>query len=381
MVYDYERIGSSWSKEELRQNLDRSLWRYLPLLPVQEAPADHSIQVGGTPLISSKQIAAEYDLASFCIKDDTRHPSGSLKDRASEVGIQHAEELGRNTLVVASTGNAAASLAAMAAYYGKKAVILAPVSAPLAKLTQILQHGAILCPVNGSYGEAFDLSLTVAEEYGWYSRSTGINPVLSEGKKTAALEIAEQMEWQVPDRVFVPVGDGCIIGGVYKGFYDLLELGWTERIPRIVAVQAEGSAAVVNAIRSNGEIAAVQPKTIADSISVNLPRDGRKAIRAVKESGGFGITVSDGEILDAQKSLSETTGIFAEPAAAAAFAGFLKACKTGEIQRGERIVVLITGTGLKDIPAAQKNIHIPEAIDPNITAFQEYFESIRQRAG
>lgn len=378
VIYNYNWIRAHWSRQKLTNDRDDSLWRYLPLLPVKTAPENHSIQVGGTPLISFPKIALDYDLNNFYIKDDTRNPSGSLKDRATEIGIQHASELGKDTLVTASTGNAAASLSALSAFYGKKAVILAPASVPKAKLTQILQHGAHLYLIDGSYDEAFDLSIKVAEEFGWYLRSTGINPIMSEGKKTVALEMAEQLDWQVPDKVFVPVGDGCIIGGVYKGFYDLKQLGWTDQIPKLIAVQAEGSAAIVNTLENNGEIKPVSSNTLADSISVDFPRDGLKALRAVNESSGFGIKIPDDEILKAQLLLSKLTGIFAEPAAAAAFGGFLKAHKSGKIETGESVVVLITGTGLKDIPTAQKHIKIPEAIDPNIAVFREYFGSMLQ---
>ncbi|MCH8070258.1 MAG: threonine synthase [Candidatus Marinimicrobia bacterium] len=371
VIYNYDWIRAHWSKQELTNDRDDSLWRYLPLLPVKTAPENHSIRVGGTPLISFPKIALDYDLNNFYIKDDMRNPSGSLKDRATEIGIQHASELGKDTLVAASTGNAAASLSALSAFYGKKAVILAPASTPKAKLTQILQHGAHLYLIDGSYDEAFDLSIKVAKEFGWYLRSTGINPIMSEGKKTVALEISEQLDWQVPDKVFVPVGDGCIIGGIYKGFYDLKQLDWIDKIPKLIALQAEGSAAIVNALENNGEIKLVSSNTLADSISVDFPRDGLKALRAVNESGGFGIKITDDEILKAQLLLSKTTGIFAEPAAAAAFGGFLKAHKSGKIETGESVIVLITGTGLKDVPSAQKQIKMPEAISPDFSLFRD----------
>ncbi|MFH1852467.1 MAG: threonine synthase [Candidatus Neomarinimicrobiota bacterium] len=374
-VYNYDVIGRHWDRPRLAGTRDRSLWRYAPLLPVIEPLAGCSIQVGGTPLVAVPRLADEIGITNLWIKDDTRNPSGSLKDRASEVGLCHAAEAGLETLVTASTGNAAASLAALAAYHGRQAVILAPADAPPAKLTQILQYGATLCPVDGSYDDAFDLATVVAGHFGWYLRSTGINPVMSEGKKTVALEIAEQLDWQVPDFIFVPVGDGCIIGGVFKGFFDLLQLGWIDRLPRIVAVQAEGSAAIVRALEANSEIVAVAANTVADSIAVDLPRDGLKALRAVRESDGFGIVVSDEAILQAQKKLAETTGIFVEPAAAAAFAGLLRAREGDLIKSGESAVVLATGSGLKDIAAAQRILSIPAAIRPDIESFVQFIET------
>lgn len=370
--YDYEKLKTEWSKEKLAGDPEKSIWRYFPLLPVEFKPADTSLQVGGTPLVSSTKLAKKLDLRQIFLKDDTRNPSGSLKDRATELSIQHAEEQNLNILLAASTGNAAASLACLAACHGKQAVILAPASTPRAKLIQIIQYGAKLYPVAGNYDDAFELSLEIEKKYGWYLRSTGINPVLSEGKKTAALELAEQLDWNLPDQVFVPVGDGCIIGGIYKGFYDLYRLGWIKKLPKLVAVQAEGSNAIVKGLE-RGIITAVEASTAADSISVNYPRDGEKALRAVKKTGGYGISVSDEEILEAQHILAQTTGIFAEPAAAAAAAGLIKARSLDLVNSSESIALIITGHGLKDINAAGKSITIPPAGRRDLKAFSLYW--------
>ncbi len=374
ILFKYEEIRDSWSKADLRAEADSSIWRYHNLLPVESVPKDRSICVGNTPLVKSESLASSYNLKDIWIKDDTRNPSGSLKDRASEVGIQHAIENGFELIVAASTGNAAASLAALTAFYGKKALILVPADAPIAKLTQILQYGATLCRVDGSYDDAFDLSLEISEKYGWYSRSTGINPILSEGKKTVALEIAEQLEWNTPDYVFVPVGDGCIIGGVHKGFYDLHRLGWIDKIPKIIAVQSDKSSAIVDALESNRAIEPVEATTIADSISVSRPRDALKALRAVRESSGFGIKVSDEEILAAQKILASSTGIFSEPAGAASLAGLMKASRTGLIDSADSAVILATGSGLKDIKSAQKLVSAEDPIPPNLGSFESFIK-------
>ncbi len=368
--YDYKTLSKEWGPALLSTNHEPSLWRYAPLLPVKHPPKIAGIHVGGTPLIKVPESALDR-VPHLYLKDDTRNPSASLKDRATAIGLQHALELGNKVIVAASTGNAAASLSALSAYYGLKAVILAPATAPVAKLTQILQYGATLIPVDGTYDDAFDLSLQTAERFGWYSRSTGINPVLAEGKKTAALEIAEQLKWQVPDLIFVPTGDGCILAGVYKGFYDLVQLGWIERIPRLVAVQAEHSDAVIRAWESDGTIKPVKAQTVADSISVSLPRDGVKAVRALKASRGFGIRVSDDEILTGQQKLAAGTGVFAEPAAAAAYAGYHKALTQNLIQRDQSAVLLITGSGLKDIAAAGEKIVLPKPVSPTIGAVQQ----------
>ena len=373
VLYNYDFIREIWSIDDLKQFPYQSLWRYHPLLPVNNPPENLSMQSGGTPLLSFPNIKTEVGKINLYVKDDTRNPSGSLKDRATEVGIRHADELGKNTIVAASTGNAAASLAALAAFYKKKAVILAPASAPPAKLTQILQYGAVLYPVDGTYDDAFDLSMHVSKANDWYSRSTGINPVLAEGKKTVGLEIAEQLNWQVPDKIFVPTGDGCIIAGIYKAFYDLTQLGWISKLPELIAVQAAGSAALVNALDSGKPMVAVQSKTIADSISVDMPRDGDKALRAVQKTNGYGITVTDEEILVAQHRLAKNTGIFAEPAAAASFAGFSKSMQIGKIKDGESVVILASGTGLKDIPAAQNKIEIPKPQPKSLDGFLSFY--------
>ncbi len=377
--YDYDLIREIWTVDDLKQFPYQSLWRYHPLLPVENPPENLSMQSGGTPLLSFPGLLTDIGKINLYVKDDTRNPSGSLKDRATEVGIRHADELGKDTIVAASTGNAAASLAALAAFYEKKAVILTPATAPPAKLTQILQYGAILYPVDGTYDDAFDLSMLVAEANGWYSRNTGINPVLAEGKKTVGLEIAEQLNWQVPNKIFVPTGDGCIIAGVYKAFLDLVRLGWISKLPQLIAVQAEGSPAIVNALDSGKSIVPVKSNTVADSISVDQPRDGEKAILAVQKTKGYGIAVSDDEILVAQHRLSRNTGIFTEPAAAASFAGFLKSMKRGLIRAGESIVILASGTGLKDIPAAQEKITIPKAQPATLEGFLTFYNKSNKK--
>jgi threonine synthase len=376
-IYDYDLIAASCGPLSLNKDHEASIWRYLPLLPVKAAPENKSLRIGGTPLVDFPHLARQMKLGRFQIKDDTRNPSGSLKDRASELAIQHARELGKQTIIAASTGNAGSSLAALTAYHGMDSIILAPATAPIAKLTQILQYGAQLVPVDANYDAAFDLAFEWAQKNEAYCRNTGVNPILAEGKKTVALEIAEQNDWNVPDHIFVPVGDGCIISGVYKGFFDLLSLKWIDCMPAIHAVQAKGSAAIVDSLAQGGDIAPVSANTLADSISVDQPRDGDKARRAIIQSGGRGFKVSDDEILEAQKLLSETTGIFAEPAAAAAYAGFLQASGAGVFDKGDHVVVLVTGSGLKDTASAQKMLRPVEAIAATLADVEKYLEKLQ----
>ncbi len=211
--------------------------------------------------------------------------------------------------------------------------------------------GATVFSVQGSYDDAFDMCIEACDTFGWYNRNTGYNPYLVEGKKTVGLEIAEQLHWQVPDTVLVPTGDGCIISGVYRGFEDFYRLGMIERMPRLIAVQAEGSPAIVRALEGDGIVRPYPADTIADGISVGLPRNGAMAVRHIRSSGGFGVTVSDEEILAAEKALAIRTGVFAEPSGAACYAGLLRLLEEGKIARDERVVLLVTGSGLKSIDA------------------------------
>jgi len=372
--YDYPYINSCWNKMELHADQDPSMWRYLPILPVHEKPVRAGMLVGGTPLIEYADLARSYSLEKLWIKDDSRLPSASLKDRASELAIQHAGELGFETLIAASTGNAGASLACLAAYHGNRAIIVAPADAPAAKLVQIRQYGAQLLAVRDNYDRAFDLAFELSKRKGLYCRNTGINPVLVEGKKTVALEMAEQLDWEPPDYVLVSVGDGCIISGVYRGFHDLSKLGWIDRIPKLVAVKAEGSAAVVNRLDYEGDLRAVEANTVADSISVNLPRDGEKARQSIQDSKGFGIVVSDLEILEAQRELAENFGLFVEPAAAAVLAGLENASRQNLIPEESRVILLVTGSGLKDIPQAQQSLPPMKSLAADIEILEQVLE-------
>ncbi|HEY2981054.1 MAG TPA: pyridoxal-phosphate dependent enzyme, partial [Anaerolineales bacterium] len=328
------------------------------------------------------------------LKDESRNPTASFKDRASAVVVTRAHEIaGADSrppvLVTASTGNAGAALAGMAAAVGQQAVILVPRSAPPAKVAQLLIYGARVILIDGSYDDAFELSVQAAQEFGWYCRNTGYNPFTAEGKKTAAFEIWEwwvqvHSDWHdqigeaadhSPLVVFVSVGDGNIISGIHKGLKDLLALGWIKRMPRLIGVQAEGSASVYNAFTAGGEtIAPVNAQTLADSISVNLPRDGVRAVRAARETNGTYIAVSDAEILRAVADLGRI-GIFAEPAGAAAYAGLVKAAASGAVRGDDPVLVLNTGSGLKDIRAALQSVESSaqgEApiIEPTLQALQ-----------
>jgi len=371
VVYDYDLIGTRLTKEELADNHDYSIWRYAPLLPVEEDSPRPPLQIGWTPLYHVERLGEKLGLPHLYLKDDGRNPTASFKDRASAVGVVKALELGYKTITCASTGNAASSLAGLAASVGLNSVIFVPERAPQAKVAQLLIFGARVIMIRGTYDQAFDLCLEATREYPWYSRNTAYNPYLSEGKKTAALELCEQLDWQAPDRIFVSVGDGCIIGGLWKGLKDLLALGFIDRLPRLVGVQAEGSAPLVRAWEEGSEeIVPLVPDTLADSISVGQPRDRVKALRAVRETGGQYVAVSDEEILEAMRLLGREAAVFAEPAGAAGFAGLAKLVARGEIDPEERIVVLVTGNGLKDVDSAIRATGQPELTEPSMAALR-----------
>ncbi|HNS50377.1 MAG TPA: threonine synthase [Anaerolineae bacterium] len=392
VLYDYRRIARRASPARLAASRDSSMWRYLPLLPVDGPQATALVTgtllgtVGWTPLLPAPRLAARLGLRSLWVKDDGRQPTASLKDRASAVAVAKARELRRSTVTTASTGNAAAALAGLCAAVGQPNVIFVPHSAPPAKIAQLLAYGAQVLLVDGTYDDAFELCLRAAPEFGWYSRSTGYNPYMSEGKKTVSYEICEQLAgkpgaWAAPDVVVVPVGDGCIIGGVYKGFVDLLALGWIDRMPRLVGVQAEGSSPLVEAWERGLEgwqMVPVPAHSLADSIVSALPRDRIKALRAVRDSGGAFLRVSDEEILAAIPALAQGCGVFAEPAAAAAFAGLVRAVERGLVRSADRTVLLATGSGLKDVASAARAVGGATLVEPTLEAVRSALNSSSQ---
>lgn len=346
--------------------------RWHALLPLAGPELLPPLPVGPTPLHRPARLAEALGLPGLVLKDDTGLPTGSLKDRASSVVVGKAHELGRDTITTASTGNAAVALSAMAASVGLRAVILVPQTAPLAKRTQMLVFGAAVVPVEGTYDDAYALSLEATRAFGWYNRSTAYNPYTVDGKKTVAFELWEQLGRRAPDAVVVPTGDGVILAGVHKGFSDLRALGLVDRLPRLYAAQAAGSAAIVRALaRTDGEVPGhVAARTIADSICVSVPAAGRWAVRALRETGGGGLVVSDDEITQAIGLLGRTAGIFAEPAAAAALAGVQRAVREGLVRSGETVAALITGNGLKDVAAGGRAVTMPEPIAPTLDALR-----------
>ncbi len=381
VVMDADRISRYFSVHNVISDPEPSIWRYTLIMPVPD-PANRGTTlrvVGWTPVYSPKMLSKDLNLEQLWIKDESRNPSASFKDRASALVVARAREIKAEVVITASTGNAGAALAGMAAAVGQKAVILAPKTAPPAKVAQLLVYGAQVVLVDGNYDQAFDLSIETAHEFGWYCRNTGYNPFTAEGKKTAAFEIWEQVwlnheEFKKPLCIFVSVGDGNIISGIHKGFKDLISFSWLNKMPRIFGVQAEGSAAIANAFKAGTEsITPVKANTIADSISVDLPRDGVRAVRAARETKGDYIVVSDSEILAGISQLGRV-GIFAEPAGATSYAGLVKAVKAGLIQPDDPVLVLNTGSGLKDVRAAMQAAGEAPVIEPSLTALKKFLK-------
>ncbi|OIN94242.1 MAG: threonine synthase [Anaerolineae bacterium CG1_02_58_13] len=384
---DYDFIKKKYQPEDITSRRDFSLWRYEPLLPVgiPKGEATPLHLAGWTPVFRLPRLAQKLGLKHLWLKDESRNPSASFKDRASAIVVARAQEIKAGVVVTASTGNAGAALACMSAAIGQKAVIFAPKSAPPAKVAQLLIFGAQVILVDGTYDDAFDLAVKAADEFGWYCRNTGYNSFTAEGKKTAAFEIWEwwmeaHRDWHKkespldshsPLTIFVPVGDGNIISGIHKGFKDLFKLGWTFGLPRIIGVQAEGSAAIANAFQAGTEtITPVSAATLADSISVDLPRDGVRAVRAAKETGGTYVTVSDDEIIRSIAELGRL-GVFAEPAGAAAYAGLVRAAASGVVGSEDPVLVLNTGSGLKDVRAAMRAAGEAPIIEPTLDAVKK----------
>lgn len=380
VVQDLPALRAAVQPAAIQASPDRSIWRYLPLLPVGE-PGHHGTPlraVGMTPVYAPASLARKLDLQHLWVKDESSNPTASFKDRASALLVARAAEIGAQVIVTASTGNAGAALAGMAAAAGAQAVIFAPKAAPPAKIAQLLVFGARVLLVNGNYDDATAIARQAADEFGWYCRNTGYNPFTAEGKKTAALEIWEQVltanKLDRPLSVFISVGDGNIIAGVHKGFKDLLALGWIGQMPRLFGVQSEGSAAITNAFDAHTEaIAAVKATTLADSISVDMPSDGLRGLRAATQTGGAYVRVPDAEIIAAIAELG-SAGIFAEPAGAAAYAGLRAARNSGLIGAADPVLVLNSGSGLKDVGAARKAVGEAPVIEPTMTSLKAALE-------
>jgi len=363
VLYDYQNM--------LKNGLDFKSFianSFLDLLPLKNLDHWPKLKIGNTPLYHYDEGEGK-QAHSLYLKDDSQNPSYSFKDRASALVSAFAKEKGYNTIIAASTGNAGSSIAAICASQQQRAIVMVPASAPKAKLMQIKMYGAKIIPVDGSYDDAFELSKQASDLYGWYNRNTAYNPMTIEGKKTVAFEILDQMNLDLPDNIFVPVGDGVIISGLYKGFEDLLKMGWIDSIPRIIAIQSKNSDNLVRNI-SSSTFKINAKGSIADSITVEIPRNYFMAKKYIEQYNGESLSISDEAIMKASERLSRKYGLFAEPAAATAMAAYYHFLENNKIEQGSKNLVLLTGSGLKDLKALEGNIVIPKAIKADIESIK-----------
>jgi len=381
ITYDYAAVANNIDDSFFQGSND--VFRFAALLPLKQPRSHFPLRVGGTPLYPVQRLGELAGMQNLYLKDDTLNPSASLKDRASAVVIGRALDIGANVVSVASTGNAGSSLACLAAATGLDAVIFVPANAPVAKLTQMLAFGARVLAVRGNYDDAYDLCLAASDEFGWFNRSTGYNAFAREGKKTCAYEIWQDLDGRVPDRVVVSTGDGNTLGAIWKGWCDLKAVGLIDRLPKIDCVQSEASAAISETVRqirtgdestvnwSTLKMREVNASTVADSISVDRPRDGLAAVKAIIQSGGEAVTVQDQEILAAIPQIARATGVFPEPAAAAPWAGVKQMIRNKKIATDELVVCIVSGSGLKDVANAQNAVGEPQIIEPSLQAVRE----------
>lgn len=352
IIYDYDKIKQKLSKENFLKLPAGKFWLYPELWPIKFQQYSEEF-LKRLALPQDQLLKYKFNDRDILVMDETRNPTLSYKDRASSLVALKALELGVTEISAASTGNAGSSIAGICARLGLNSHIFVPSSIPEAKRIQIQSYGAELFMVDGSYDDAFDLCLEISVDKKWYNRNTAYNPLTIEGKKSAAYDIFISTKGNLPDVIFIPVGDGVIISGMYKGFTELLKLGWIEKLPKLIAVQSTGSDALVRYLEKG--LFEFQPaNTIADSISAGAPRNLYMAAKSVKESNGCAIAVSDEEILASQKIIATQFGLLSEPSSSASLAGFIKMNELGEITSDEKILLLITGNGLKDISALSR---------------------------
>jgi len=367
--YDYDGAARHLKTNLQGRALDH--WRYSELLPISPDLHVGHLHVGWTPVYDVPRLARALGVRKLYLKDDGRNPTCSFKDRASSIGVLKATEFGFSAIACASTGNAASSLAGISAAAGLHSYIFVPMRAPEPKVTQLLIFGANVFKVRGTYEQAFELCREASVQFGWYNRNSGTNPFLVEGKKTAGLEIAEQLRANLPDWVVVSVGDGCTIGGIGKGLQEMKQLGFTNRVPRLLGVQAEGARPVYEAFVAGKDLVPSGADTVADSIAVGTPRNWRRAIGQIRASRGDMLTVSDPEILEAMRVTARLAGVFGEPAAVAAVAGLKKAVSQNIVKENESAVIVVTGNGLKDIQSARKAAGEEFSVEPDLDSLAQ----------
>jgi threonine synthase len=348
------------------------IWRYRELLPIPNGAPLPPIEPGGTPIVDTPRLADWAGVRRLLVKDDGRNPTASFKDRASVVGVARALARRARVIACASTGNAASSLAGAAASVGLRALIFVPRAAPEPKIAQLLVFGARVIRVQGDYAQTWDLCQRACERHGFYNRNAAVNPSLVEGKKTCGLELGEQCGDEIPDWVVVSVGDGCTLGGIWKGLVEMHALGFLRRLPRLLGVQADGARPLHDAFHAGRDLVPGPAQTLADSICVGHPRNWRRALAVVRESGGTYVSVPDAAILEAMREVGRRAGLFGEPAGVAGFAGLRAARAAGVVGAKESALVVLTGSGLKDTKGAIRAGGAPTDLPPDDAAVDAY---------
>jgi threonine synthase len=358
---------NEWKKTAL------SVWRYRSFLPIHESTRVVTLNEGGTGLHKAEALGQELGLKHLYVKNEGENPTGSFKDRGMTVGVTKAAELGARHVICASTGNTSASLAAYAARAGLKCTVLIP-SGKIAygKLSQAMIHGAKVLQVKGNFDQALEFVFKLAEKHKDIYLLNSINPFRIEGQKTLGYEICEQLNNQAPDRIVVPVGNAGNISAIWKGFGEFYKMGYINSLPKMTGIQAAGSAPIVQAIKSNSNkiVPVAKPETVATAIRIGAPVSWKKAVNAIRDSYGTAETVTDEEILDAQKILARIEGIFVEPASASSIAGLKKLVNMGVVGRDERVVCVTTGHGLKDPDTAIASSEKPVEVEAEISAIE-----------
>lgn len=364
VIYDQEDLKKLAKKDHV------TIYDFFPYT----IPNPEVYPVGISPIVVPKRLNSQIGLKNVFCKMDAYLPSGSFKDRASQLIAAQAISHNTKKIALASTGNAGAAMSCAGAAYGLDIILFVPETAPINKLMQSVLYGATVVPVKGTYDDAFLLSIEYTKHFGGINRNTAYNPMTIEGKKSVSIELFEQLGRKSPDIVYVPVGDGCIISGVYKGFFDLHQAGLIPKIPRIVCAQSEKSNAISSAFRT-GRFKSIQASTRADSISVDIPASGRMAVQYLRTYDGWCTEVTEQEILDAQMALVRTSGIFVEPASATAWAALNKDRDKIFTQFGPNasICVLLTGIGFKDMAVFDGRVRLPKSIDNSVQAVIDRF--------
>ncbi len=369
--YNYEAIAKVLGPQQLAANPDPTIMRYAPLLPIPEGAPRSPLRVGNTPLYDCPRLAKSLGVARLWLKDDGALPTGSFKDRASFVGTARAAAQGARIIAAASTGNAATSVSGLCASMGLQPYIFVPASAPIAKVAQLCVYGARVFLIEGDYDQTYDFCQEAVARFGWYNRSAAINPYLVEGKKTCGHEIGEALAQDMPTWVSMSVGDGCSIAGTYKGLLEMHKIGVSDRVPKMLGVQAEGAAPLTAAFHQNTEaVERLTANTLADSINVGMPRNPLKALRAVRASQGTYVNVSDAQILEWIPKMAQGSGVFGEPAGTTALAGVYQARQEGLLSADDSVLCVVSGNGLKDIQNAMRAVQAPSPIPPDLQALE-----------